>query len=84
MGIDCDVEAPDTVGNKGFARLCRVKCFVKNYLSYFARSITVVLKAFLLKDDNRFRKNASRGWNGGKGTISWCRGIDVKRVVKEA
>jgi hypothetical protein len=27
MGIDCDVEAPGTVGNKGFARLCRVKVF---------------------------------------------------------
>jgi hypothetical protein len=47
-------------------------------------SITVVLKAFLLMDDNRFRKNDSRGGNGGKRTISWHRDIDIQRAGKEA
>jgi len=47
-------------------------------------SITAVLKALLLMDDNRFRKNDSRVWNGGKRTIPWPREIDMQRVGKEA
>ncbi len=85
--IDCDGETPMPSRTKAslsdLVDCAEWKCFVKKYLSDFARSITAVLKAFLLMDDNRFRKNASRGWNGRKRTISWYREIDIQRVRKE-